>query len=135
MALPVPVQNARALLAKFTFQQKMALLASGVIVMVMLWLAVFLANRVDFQVVFSDLEPGDAQSVIQKLQEMKVSYQLSTDGRTISVPSEKASEVRIQLASQGMPSSGRIGFEIFDQTNFGLTNFQEQVNYQRALEG
>jgi len=135
MALPVPVQNVRALLAKFTFQQKMALLASGVIVMVMLWLAVFLANRVDFQVVFSDLEPGDAQSVIQKLQELKVSYQLSTDGRTISVPSEKASEVRIQLASQGMPSSGRIGFEIFDQTNFGLTNFQEQVNYQRALEG
>src|SRR5262245_21349797 len=113
----------------------MALVASGVIVMVMLWLAVFLANRVDFQVVFSDLEPADAHSVIQKLQEMKVSYQLSTDGRTISVPSEKASEVRIQLASQGMPSSGRIGFEIFDQTNFGLTNFQEQVNYQRALEG
>jgi flagellar M-ring protein FliF len=135
MALPVPVQNVRALLAKFTFQQKMALLASGVIVMVMLWLAVFLANRVDFQVVFSDLEPGDAQSVVQKLQELKVSYQLSTDGRSISVPSEKASEVRIQLASQGMPSSGRIGFEIFDQTNFGLTNFQEQVNYQRALEG
>src|SRR5262245_30962929 len=135
MALPVPVQNAKVLLSKFTFQQKMALLASGVIVMVMLWLAVFLANRVDFQVVFSDLEPADAQSVIQKLQEMKVNYQLSTDGRSISVPSEKASEVRIQLASQGMPSSGRIGFEIFDQTNFGLTNFQEQVNYQRALEG
>src|SRR5439155_11641889 len=47
----------------------------------------------------------------------------------------KLAEVRIQLASQGLPESGRIGFEIFDRTNFGLTNFQEQVNYQRALEG
>src|SRR5207237_4491534 len=56
-------------------------------------------------------------------------------GRSISVASDKALEVRIQLASQGLPSNGRIGFEIFDQTNFGLTNFQEQVNYQRALEG
>jgi flagellar M-ring protein FliF len=51
------------------------------------------------------------------------------------VSSDKLSEVRIQLASEGLPESGRVGFEIFDRTNFGLTNFQEQVNYQRALEG
>src|SRR5262249_47254254 len=99
------------------------------------WVAVFLSNRIDYQLVFSDLQPSEAQGIIQKLQELKVVYQLSADGRSISVPSEKASEIRIQLASQGMPSNGRMGFEIFDQTNFGLTNFQEQVNYQRALEG
>jgi flagellar M-ring protein FliF len=134
-AIPAQVQNLKTLLAKFTLQQKIALGAAGALVLVMVWLATFLANRIDYQMVFSDLEATEAQSIVQKLQELKVDYKLSTDGRSISVASEKASEVRIQLASQGLPSSGRIGFEIFDQTNFGLTNFQEQVNYQRALEG
>ena len=123
------------MLSRFTLQQKLALGASGVLVMVMVWLAVTLSNRVDFQVVYTDLDPTEAQSIVQKMQEQRIPYQLSTDGRSVSVASEKASEVRIQLASQGLPSSGRIGFEIFDQTNFGLTTFQEQVNYQRALEG
>ncbi len=135
MALPAPVQNVKTLLARFTLQQKIALGASGGLVLAMMWLAVFLANRVDYQMVFSDLQATEAQSIVQKLQGLKVPYQLSADGRSISVASERASEVRIQLASEGLPSSGRIGFEIFDQTNFGLTNFQEQVNYQRALEG
>src|SRR5262249_20070074 len=53
----------------------------------------------------------------------------------LKIPADKISEMRLKLASDGLPSSGRIGFEIFDQTAFGLTNFQEQVNYQRALEG
>ena len=135
MAAPSPLQNLKTLIDRFTLQQKIAIAGSGVLVLVMMWLAVFMSNRIDYQMVFSDLEASEAQSILQKLQELKVPYQLSTDGRSISVASEKASEVRIQLASQGLPSSGRIGFEIFDQTNFGLTNFQELVNYQRALEG
>jgi len=135
MALPSSVQNIKTAFARFSLQQKLALAGAGVVVMAMVWGAVFLSNRVDFQVVFSDLDPSAAQSIVQRLQDLKVPYQLSVDGRSISVASEKAAEVRIQLASQGLPSNGRIGFEIFDQTNFGLTNFQEQVNYQRALEG
>src|SRR5438876_4199017 len=125
MALPAPIQNAKTLFERFTLPQKLALAGAGVLVMAMVWVAVYLSNRVDYRVVFSDLRPAEAQSIVQKLQELKVPYQLSTDGRSIGVASEKASEVRIQLASQGIPSSGRIGFEIFDQTNFGLTNFQE----------
>src|SRR5438132_175912 len=113
MALPAPVQNIKTLLARFTLQQKIALAGAGVLVMAMVWGAVFLSNRVDFQVAFSDLQPSEAQGIIQKLQDLKVAYQLSTDGRSISVESDKASEVRIQLASQGLPSNGRIGFEIF----------------------
>jgi flagellar M-ring protein FliF len=135
MALPAPVQNIKTLVERFTLKQKIALAATGALVMALVWGAVYLSNRVDYQVVFSDLQPSEAQGILQKLQDLKVPYQLSADSRSISVVSEKASEVRIQLASQGLPASGRIGFEIFDQTNFGLTNFQEQVNYQRALEG
>jgi flagellar M-ring protein FliF len=119
MALPAPVQNIKIVFERFTLQQKLTL---AVVVMGMVWGAVYLSSRIDYQVVFSDLQPSEAQSIIQKLQDLKVAYLLSLDGRSISVASEKASEVRIQLASQGLPSSGRIGFEIFDQTNFGLTN-------------
>jgi flagellar M-ring protein FliF len=92
-------------------------------------------NRVEYQTLYADLDPQEAQGIVQKLQDLKVPYELSSDGRTVKVASDKLSEVRIQLASEGLPESGRIGFEIFDRTNFGLTNFQEQVNYQRALEG
>src|SRR4029077_20492793 len=88
-----------------------------------------------FQTLYADLDPQEAQGIVQKLQDQKVPYELAPDGRTVKVASDKLAEVRIQLASQGLPESGRIGFEIFDRTNFGLTNFQEQVNYQRALEG
>src|SRR4029077_15774197 len=88
-----------------------------------------------FQTLYADLDPQEAQGIVQKLQDQKVPYELAPDGRTVKVAADKLAEVRIQLASQGLPESGRIGFEIFDRTNFGLTNFQEQVNYQRALEG
>src|SRR4029077_6002396 len=88
-----------------------------------------------FQTLYADLDPQEAQGIVQKLQDQKVPYELAPDGRTVKVAADKLAEVRIQLASQGLPESGRVGFEIFDRTNFGLTNFQEQVNYQRALEG
>ena len=107
MAAPSPLQNIKTLIDRFTLQQKIAIVGSGVLVLVMMWLAVFMSNRVDYQMVFSDLEAAEAQSIIQKLQELKVPYQLSTDGRSISVASEKASEVRIQLASQGLSAARR----------------------------
>ena len=121
--------------SRVQLQQKLAhgVSAAGLVI-VLMWAMVYFVNRVDYQMLYSDLDPQEAQSIVTKLQELR-SYQLSNDGRTISVASDKLSEVRIQLASEGLPESGRIGFEIFDRTNFGLTNFQEQVNYQRALEG
>jgi flagellar M-ring protein FliF len=129
------LQNLRTLGTKYTLSQKIALGVTGVLVAALIWGAVYFANRIDFQVLYTDLEPQEAQGIVQKLQEAKIEYRLSDDGRGVSIPADKISETRIKLATSGLPSSGRIGFEIFDQTNFGLTNFQEQVNYQRALEG
>lgn len=128
-------KNISAQLAAYTKAQKIGLVASGLLVAGVLYGAVYLANRVDFQVLYSELDPQEAQAIVQKLRDGNIQFQLSGDGRSISIPADKISETRIQLASSGLPSSGRIGFEIFDQTTFGLTNFQEQVNYQRALEG
>jgi len=135
MAGPNPLDQITHFLKRYTLQQKLALAGSAGVVLVLLWTLVHFMNRVEYQTLYADLDPQEAQGILQKLQDLKVPYELEIDGRTIKVASDKIAEARIQLASQGLPESGRIGFEIFDRTNFGLTNFQEQVNYQRALEG
>src|SRR6266850_7984132 len=135
MAAPSPLEQIKAFFTRYTLQQKLALAGSAALVLVLLWVLVYFVNRVEYQTLYADVDPQEAQGIVVKLQELKVPYELAPDGRTVKVASDKLAEVRIQLASQGLPESGRIGFEIFDRTNFGLTNFQEQVNYQRALEG
>jgi len=135
MAAPNPFEQIKGFFTRYSLQQKLALASSAALVLILLWVLVYFVNRVEYQTLYADLDPQEAQGIVQKLQELKVPYELGTDGRTVRVAADKLAEVRIQLASQGLPESGRIGFEIFDRTNFGLTNFQEQVNYQRALEG
>lgn len=89
----------------------------------------------DFKPLFTNLAPEDAGQVIARLHEAGVEYRLAQNGTSVLVPSGKVAEVRLQLASAGLPKTGRIGFELFDKTNFGATDFTEQVNYHRALEG
>src|SRR5512146_3281457 len=89
----------------------------------------------DFKPLFSGLAPEDAGTVTAKLRDLGVDYRLGGDGSTVLVPSERVAEARLQLASAGLPKSGRIGFELFDKTNFGASDFDEQVNYNRAIEG
>ncbi|HWB28896.1 MAG TPA: flagellar basal-body MS-ring/collar protein FliF [Vicinamibacterales bacterium] len=88
-----------------------------------------------YTLLVADMDAETAQSVVGKLKTQKIQYQLSEDGRSVSVPVERAAELRLDLASNGLPSAGRIGFEIFDRTAFGTTEFLEHVNYRRALEG
>jgi flagellar M-ring protein FliF len=89
----------------------------------------------DFQPVYTGLAAEDAGQIVNRLKESNVEYRLGDNGSTILVRSAKAAEVRLNLAGSGLPKSGRIGFELFDKTNFGISDFTEQVNYRRALEG
>jgi len=89
----------------------------------------------DFKPLMTGMEPADAQSLASRLAAKNVPYQISQDGKTVSVPSDKIDSSRLDVASEGMPRSGRLGFEIFDKLNWGQTEFDEKVNYQRALEG
>ena len=66
---------------------------------------------------------------------MNIPYQLSADGSMVKVPADQVHEVRLKLAQQGLPKGGNAGFELLDQEKFGLSQFSEQINYQRALEG
>ncbi|MBX6393469.1 MAG: flagellar M-ring protein FliF, partial [Burkholderiales bacterium] len=116
-------------------QRLFALLAGvagliAVIVGLLLW-----SRTPDYRVLFSNLADRDAGAVVQALQQMNVPYKFSEGGGIIYVPSDKVHDVRLRLASQGLPRGGVVGFELLENQKFGLTQFQEQVNYQRALEG
>jgi len=89
----------------------------------------------DFRTLYSSLTPEDASAVTQKIKEAGIEYRLDETGAAVMVPSDRLAEARLALAGSGMPRSGRIGFELFDRTNLGASDFTEQVNYQRALEG
>ncbi|HEX4168873.1 MAG TPA: flagellar basal-body MS-ring/collar protein FliF [Bryobacteraceae bacterium] len=89
----------------------------------------------DFIPLFSGMPAEDAAAIVQKLKESGVEHRLTDNGTSILVPSAKVDEIRLEMAGAGLPRSGRIGFELFDKTNLGLTDFTEHINYRRALEG
>src|SRR5215472_1952562 len=92
-------------------------------------------HEADFKPLFTGVAPEDAAAIVQKLKETGVEYRLPEGGGTVLVPSSKLAELRLKLAAAGLPKTGRMGFELFDKTNLGATEFTEHVNYRRALEG
>lgn len=88
-----------------------------------------------YAVLYTDLDPESASAVVARLKASNTPYLLEQGGRTVLVPDARLDEMRLDLAAQGLPTSGRIGFEIFDRTSFGTTEFLEHVNYRRGLEG
>jgi flagellar M-ring protein FliF len=89
----------------------------------------------DFRPIYTSLAPEDAAAIVQKLKETGTQFRLSEDGASVLAPSARVAELRLEMASAGLPKSGRIGFELFDKNNLGVTEFAEHVNYSRALEG
>ncbi len=106
-----------------------ALLAAGFVVL-MLWI-----NQPDYQVLYSGLTQRDGASVVSKLKELKIPYQLESGGSLIKVPSDKVYETRLALAGAGLPRGQGVGFEVFNQVKMGTTEFVQKINYQRALQG
>lgn len=96
---------------------------------------VYYGSQPNYGVLFTDLKPGDAQSIIDKLKAGNIQYSVTNGGTTVLVPSDRVSELRLQMASEGALSGGHVGFDLFDKTSFGATDFAQQVNYRRAVEG
>src|SRR5438270_11388684 len=92
-------------------------------------------KEADFKPLFTGLTPEDGAGIVQKLKESGVEYRLPEAGGSVLVPSGRLAELRLGMAAAGLPKTGRIGFELFDKTNLGATEFTEHVNYRRALEG
>lgn len=100
-----------------------------------IFLLVYLTTQVEYRVLFSNLSNEDAGNIVSKLSEKKIPYKLSASGSAISVPADKVSELRLELAAAGLPQGGGVGFEIFDTKTLGATEFEQQLNYRRALQG
>ena len=103
-------------------------------------LAVVLAGawyggRTEWRVLFSGLEGKDGSQVAQELGAAGIPFQMTADGAGVEVPAELVDKARMEVAAKGMPASGRLGFELFDKPNWVGSEFDERVNYQRALEG
>ncbi len=120
-AMPVRKRNSLGLSAFF--------LAAGIAAMV------WYAERPDKKMLFSGLDGKDMQQVSQELSGASIPYELTPDGAGILVAAEWLDKARMEVAAKGMPQSGRLGFELFDRPNWVGSEFDERVNYQRALEG
>ncbi len=113
--------------------------ASLVVVALSTLIAIFFltnwAQQTEYSAVYTKLTESDAAAIVAKLKEQKIPYELADGGSTVRVAADKVYDVRLQLASQGLPKGGSVGFELFDKMSFGLTDFAQRLNYQRALEG
>ena len=115
--------------------QRLLILAVVVAGILALGFLGFLHDQSDYGVLFTNLSQEDAGVIVDKLKGKKVSYQLEGGGTTILVPKSEMYELRLLLASEGLPRGGGVGFEIFDRQELGVTNFVQHLNYQRALQG
>jgi len=123
------------ILAHLSIRQRISIAVVAVLAGSSLYALVRYQREADFKPLFTGLAPEDAAGIVQKLKETGVDYRLPEAGGSVLVPSSRLAEMRLGMAAIGLPKSGRMGFELFDKTNLGATEFTEHVNYRRALEG
>lgn len=130
-----PLQQARNFWEKLTRVQKITI--AGVVTLALAGIVAVVAgsNTPAMGVLFSDVDQKDASAIVEKLRERKIEYELTKNGTTILVPTEVLYETRLALAGEGLPQSSTVGYEIFDKTNLGMSDFVQKLNYRRALEG
>ncbi len=114
---------------------KVALIGLGAALIALIVALLLWSRGPTYQVLFSNLDDRDGGAIVSALGQMNVPYQFNSNGTAILVPQDRVHDVRMQMASQGLPRSGNAGFELLDQSRFGASQFTEQVTYQRALEG
>ncbi len=113
-------------------------IAIGVIVLIMAagFTAMFIwANKTEYKPAYTELTEDDAASVVAKLKELKIPYKIKGGGSIIMVPASKVYDVRLDLAKDGIPKGTGVGYEIFDKTDFGTSEFVQKINRKRALQG
>ncbi|MGC9995809.1 MAG: flagellar basal-body MS-ring/collar protein FliF [Terriglobia bacterium] len=116
-------------------KQQITLAGGSALVVASLAGFVFLIGRADMKPLYSGLQPEEAQFIARTLAAENIPYEISSDGASLRVQADKVDSVRLELASQGLPQTGRLGLELFDKPNWAGSDFAEKVNYQRALEG
>jgi flagellar M-ring protein FliF len=129
------ISSMRERLMAMPAQRRTWLIASVVFLAAMCAGMVWFADRPDWRVLFSGLDGKDSQQVAQELSAAGIPYETTADGTGVQVPADMLDKARMEVAAKGMPQTGRLGFELFDKPNWVGSEFDERVNYQRALEG
>ena len=129
------VAQARNKFEAMPAQRRTWLMGGGAMVLAVIAAMVWWAGRPDYRVLYSGLDGKDVQQVAQELGAAGIPFEMTADGTGVQVPAESLDKARMEVAAKGMPQSGRLGFELFDKPNWVGSEFDERVNYQRALEG
>lgn len=120
---------------RFTPRQRWIMLGSALLLFIaVLGTSYWAGSKPKFVPLFTDMESKDAGDVVAKLQELKVPYEIMGNGTAIGVAEKDVYKTRLELARQGLPR-GNKGFELFDESKFGTTEFQNRVKYLQALQG
>ncbi len=130
-----PLDRLRYALGQLSSQQKVLLMVAVAAVAALIVASNTWLKQADYRILFSNIAERDGGSIIAALDQMNIPYKFNESGGAILIPGSKVHEVRLRLASQGLPKGGGVGFELMENQKFGISQFAEQVNYQRGLEG
>ena len=129
------MEQLKKLVEALTLKQRIMIVVMAIGAVALVSGLVHWKHENDFKPMFTGMAPEDASNIVTKLKESSTEYRLADNGTTVLVPAAKLDEMRLEMAGAGLPKTGRIGFELFDKSNLGITDFTEHVNYRRALEG
>jgi flagellar M-ring protein FliF len=135
MALNEMTSQLSTVFGRLSLGKKISLLMLLAVTVLLFVSIVYWAGSSEYKVLYSDLGLEDAGAIVEQLKSEKVPYRIGANGSSIAIPVEAIYETRLKLASQGLPQGNMVGFEIFDNTKLGMTEFVQNVNYQRALQG
>jgi flagellar M-ring protein FliF len=121
--------------SRIEWRQRLTIVSFAVLGLGLIGSIVFFMNRVEYQPFYHDLNPEDAHAVATKLKEEKLNFMVRGNTILVAAPKNEIDKLRLDISGSGLIRSGRIGYEIFDKRQFGMTDFTEQINLQRALEG
>lgn len=127
--------SASDFMGQFSRSARGGLLVGALLVLAGLAAALWWLFSPDYGLLFGNLQEADAAEVTKSLTEWKVPYRFTNDGTGIEVKKDQVYDTRMKLVSAGIPSGGHVGFELFNDSDFGVTEFAQRVNYQRALQG
>ncbi len=128
-------ESIKNFLSTLTLKQKIVIGLSVVTTFILILLLVTIFNEPNYGVLFADLSQQDASKVVEHLSAQKIPYQIENNGTLIKVPKDRLYETRLELAGKGLPSSGTLGYELFDKSTMGMSDFMQKLNFKRALEG
>ena len=129
-----PVERLREAFNRLSDQQKVVFMVAVAAIVAVIVGSILWSRQPDWKVLFSNLTEKDGGAIVANLEAQNIPHRYSDTG-SLLVPADRVHEVRLKLASQGLPRGGLVGFELMENQKFGTSQFAEQVNYQRGLEG